>query len=538
MNNVLTLFNDFRKEHLSRCQYLIPVFMFSIMAYGFSIFNRTVSIDDLLYSYYISENFSIAGMRWGNYLLSFLFSTKEYSPFVGKYVSWLALVLAGIMVSFLFFCIGRCKKTVCYTIASCMFITYPLVIELWEYSYLGVSVSTSLGIISLLIIYCNINNPKEIKDHISSFLLSSIIMVFVFSLYESAIFIYITLVFVIIYFKLIKREFNKIKDWLFYGCMFTLPLFFAFIFKYLIGFVLVKVTGTTVSAFGDTKVYWASNSLYELFHSLAVGSVIKYFIRGLTYFPISEFVIFLFVFMFIISRDSIKTSFSCLIIGSMLIASLFFLSLLKGKTLPYRHAQTIELFISFVPYLALYETEGNYIQKKKAYSFEILAVLFLFFCTRQGVYTSELICLNNQRSDNEAMVIQNIGYRLYTEFDSSKKVVFCGNYHLGRFIESQIFVPSDNLEFLIRDLDDESKEKFVETNVNSCINWAMEAYNNQKTIEIYLSYYGYDVDVNEDFFDINTNIEYETIAERNGMKPLDIKDMGNYILVYFGEIGY
>ena len=48
------------------------------------------------------------------------------------------------------------------------------------------------------------------------------------------------------------------------------------------------------------------------------------------------------------------------------------------------------------------------------------------------------LALNNQRSDNEARIVNSIGQKLYSQFDLDKPVVFCGDYDMGHNIEYQI----------------------------------------------------------------------------------------------------
>ena len=53
----------------------------------------------------------------------------------------------------------------------------------------------------------------------------------------------------------------------------------------------------------------------------------------------------------------------------------------------------------------------------------------------------------------------------------------------------------------------------------------------------YMSYYGFDITVLEDLSDEEEKKlkgYYELIAKEEGMKPLEIKDMGDYIMVYLG----
>ena len=219
--------------------------------------------------------------------------------------------------------------------------------------------------------------------------------------------------------------------------------------------------------------------------------------------------------------------------------SLFFLSFLQGDYLTYRTAQTVQLFVAFVAYLLVEWLEG----KKKSYVVTI--VLLLCVCLKQSVNLHTLLALNNQRSDNEAYIARTIGFKLYSEFDVSKTVIFCGEYQLGSFIQDQLVIDENSfagkIESKIRDVIGQHSnryyDEFVSTNVNSFWNYQLNTYNGQIMLKNYMSYYGFDITVLEDLSDEEEKKlkgYYELIAKEEGMKPLEIKDMGDYIMVYLG----
>ena len=72
---------EFYKNAFAKKVYWVWTIICVIIAYGFSINNRTISIDGLSYDrYYLlpkSTSGLIAGKRWGFYLYSFLFASKN-----------------------------------------------------------------------------------------------------------------------------------------------------------------------------------------------------------------------------------------------------------------------------------------------------------------------------------------------------------------------------------------------------------------------------------------------------------------------------
>ena len=74
----------------------------------------------------------------------------------------------------------------------------------------------------------------------------------------------------------------------------------------------------------------------------------------------------------------------------------------------------------------------------------------------------------------------------------------------------------------------------MQTNVNSHLNWAFEAFA-QKYLGKLFSYCGYDITI-LGVSSAEARESYNRIAFEEGMKPFEIRDMGDYILVCIGEI--
>ena len=244
--------------------------------------------------------------------------------------------------------------------------------------------------------------------------------------------------------------------------------------------------------------------------------------------PIGEFVLALVIFVVIWIRKR-----GNYFIGLFLMISMFGLAILQGSHFGYRMAQTVHLFTAYSFFLLLNEIGGKKLGT-------ILCVLLMFMSYRQAIYLHELLALNNQRSDNEAALIQNIGYRLYSEFDISKEVVFIGKYDLGSTIDSVVYVDEDSLagkvELKLREIaglcGDEYDIPIVSTNVSSVFNWLIDSIFPEK-IEDFFSYYGFDIKVgNIDDAEFRENM-LKTVHDNN-MKSMDICEFDDFILVYLG----
>lgn len=480
------------------------IVLYTIISYGFSLFTRTVSVDDLAKDLYVGQGkYMLVGMRWFFYVWNRLFSTICYTPFLDEIIAFVFLIMATIVIGSIFEYITKNRNnTWPFVIFSVFFINYPLINEIWEYSGTCTAIYGGLALSSYSILYYLVSEERRsVIDYIFMGLLITPSM----ASYESVVFVYIELVLMVLY---LKTKNNNKYNWFMNGFKLAIPLIIAFVVRLVVGYGIISVMGLDYSPSGNSHLYWSQGTLSEGIRLIIDSNIEAYFSKRY-YLPILEFVIAFVLYCIIVVINCIK-NWKTLPLAVLIVLSIFTLSIIQASLLPYRTAQTVQLFVAFVYYM--------FIDNLNSYSKSIkitVVILFLFLGLRSSIYMHNLLALNNQRSENEAAVIRNIGQRLYTEFDSNKTVIFCGNYDMGNFIESQV-------------------EGLVQTNVQSAIDWSIIAFESQDMMKEYFSYYGFDIKTTDMYFDYQTNQKYEKIARDNNMKPLDIKDMGDYILVFFG----
>lgn len=535
LKNTLNEINHFLNEVVFNIRFYLPLLLITIITYGFNLFNRTIFIDDLAQEiYYGSGNIKLRGLRWGQWITDRIFTTIEFTPFVNKFLGVIFFVLTSIVICSILYKLDNNKNNKWkYTIFACIFVSFPLINEFFEY-FEALTIPLQFLLVSLSVLYQLVNEKVDILN----VAINGIILSFIMAGYEALIFTYIFLVLIILYKQYIL---NDKKGWIIEGLRYAYPLFVALLLRFLIGYLILFITGLTYEMDGAESIIW----LDEGFKAGLIGTLYNgwlYIIRGLSYFPIGEFVASLILYLIYIIKNQFKHKYSILL-GLLILISIFGLGILQGTRMLYRTAQSLYIFVGLAGYVICdkYCNETNKIKN-------ILLVLLLFISYRQAVYMHSLLALDNQRSDNEAAVIQNIGYELSSNYDLNKTVIFCGEYNIGENIESQISIKegslADKVESKIRDiLEDEDKpyyNEFVYSNVNSVLNWGRKSFDGQVMLKKYFSYYGYDINVLEDWQNKDGKSEsalirkYTDIAESNDMKPLSIKDMGDYILVYFG----
>ena len=531
---------------VSSKKFWIPLLFIAIISYGFSIMNRTIGIDDLSRkTYFMPSEFCEYFTRWGKVVYIRMFSTMNLSPFIDRFMALVFLILAGIALSFLFYILlGEDAYVWKYTVFSCVFVSYPLINELWEYSDGNMTVGINYLLIALTLIF-----QSQIREwNIRNVIVAAIPLTFVMASFESGAFAYVTLVILWLVIRIARNRQIQSISWFKDGIFCAISLVLALLFRTIIGTILVNIYKVPYTVGGATELAWGKESFSVILENW-FKNIKMYGAQMLVYFPIAIFVIAVlgFICLDICTGRTLQRQKGVFYFLSIIsIISLFFQSIIQGYYMPYRTAAGIQIFVAFVPlwYLDyIKECVDNCQERAKRRRYEICrsvgVIIFLFLAFRQSVYLNSLLALNNQRSDNEAAIVHEIGYRLYSEYDSNKPVVFTGSIDLGEFINSQITDSEQPLWPIKKALKpiiglSTTPKKFVMTNVRSGVDWSARAFNSQIMLKKYFSYYGYDINVIEEATPQKRG-EYYQLAIEEQMKPLEIRDMGDYVLVFLGE---
>lgn len=527
---VLNYIKEFIITICNQPKFYIPVIFFCTLTYGFNLFNETVSTDDLAGDYYIGSGFAMfKGFRWAMVIWGRVFTMVEFSPFIPKFIALIFLVLSSIVIAAILYKNTNNNNVWFYTIFSCMYITYSLNNEIWEYSGACICIYGGILLSAYSILYLMECQRVEIVDiAFTGFLLS-----FASGGYESSILVYITLVAIVLFLNKVIIKKNNYK-WFNDSVKYALSFFVSVLLKYLIGFMFIKLLNLGYQENGDTGINWIYYGMKDCMKIILNGNFKLYIVNALTYKPITLFMLSTIVFIFILVIKC--KSFDDYLLGTLTYLSIFSLSFVKGSALMYRTSQTVQLFVSVVAFLSVYLTYKNI----KTYRTVLMLILFVIY--GQGKYYHQLLALNHLRSENELSVVRNIGSEIYRKYGKNKTVVFVGAYDLGKYIKNQItlnnlrYSPLNSLLIKVYKDDEYYRNKIIETNVNSLLNWSeMTFFNNysQELMEKLFSYCGYEIDtIDENVFSVIEQCQKKALEK--DMKPFEIYDNGDYLIVNLG----
>ena len=423
-----------------------------------------------------------------------------------------------------------------YTIFSLLYITYPLIGEIWTYYLVQIYVPLCFAVVTL--IYLKIVNERTLK----TVGLSTLLFLPAAIGYEITYLVYITLTLMIIFLEYGIYE-TKRKGWFREGIIYAIPMLLGCLLRVVIGKLLLIIFRLPPALNGQREINWTKYPLSMIVKEMAYNFY-YYFIRVLEYMPIGIFVGALLVFVIISSILAVKQrQLKVLGFGMLVLVSLFSLSILQGSYMSYRTAWSIIVFVPFVGYLCVNQFDKIFSRatgKNGQILNKIIIGALIYFAFQQGTYLHYILALDNQRSDNEMAIARQLGYHILSEY-SEKKIVFVGEVDFGDWVNSQIVASEDSIggsiEHFFRQIFTPGvpNYKFTDSIVLSVLNGAKWTTNEEKQLYFkkYFSYLGYDI-VIDDTLTYEELQMYEKIADEENMRPFEIKEVDDVVLVNLG----
>ena len=519
--------------------YWIPTLFFAVSTFGYSIFNRTVDVDDLAADVYIgSGKVMIAAGRWGMNLWHKLVAVPRLTPASDRLLAACFLTLAGVLLSSLFFQMSNDRKNSeaisKYTILTCSLITAPILGEIWEYTGSNY-MSTGGMLISVVACYYLLTRKRV---GLKETLLSGGIMTLPMASYESGVLFYITLVCAILYYKYCVHDNHKriSLPYLKSAVQFAIPLVIALCLRVVVGHFLRLVMGIAKGTNGATGIAWKNDLFMDVLRKLVLDTYLNYVINGIVYLPITLFLLATFFFVgFSFFLTIKKKNGMILIAGIILVFSVFLLPIVQGTFLQYRAAISLPMLVSFALFCAM-ECLGSGRDSTRI----IVSGVVFYMIWVQSAYLNSELALNNQRSDNEMRIMSIIAQEIL-EKNTDKPVIFVGEYEASQYFKDAkkdyLDTTSGRLYLKVIDM---LKNKygyyyytlfhitqFPDTNVNSVINYSVAV---EGMMEKYLSYLGYDIPV----IDRESNKKALALAQQiiweNNIGPYQVFEAEEFVI--------
>lgn len=563
--------------------YMTVLSLTAVCSYGFLVTHQTVGIDDTPYTYYFEEGLNAIVGRWFLYLANKVFHVADFSPFITDFAGVLILMAAAVVWCSLLRAVCRDKVPFwSYLFFGCIMISCPLISEVYTY-YLhnGVSVGYLCAGISLCFFEeCKSLLEKEKKETGSRGRLlvaglgSTLLLWIALGCYESFMIVWLLGVLLV----LLTEKYMGASRKLFPSLAVAAAAAVAAI-------VLRSVMITAVIAafdLGDMRDEAVQRSITEMlawmfqegaaaeFAMVVKRFYVMYCVFAYAYYPIRIFVYSaVFMTVFSIWRGIRQRSLWIPVLTAGSFLTCFLLAVIEGKATYYRTAQFVPIICAYGAFLFLYAVHGLRgslllsVRKRTAASDKAgTASDRVKTAVARGTEAMALFALSaalwNQCFDmNHWFYVdwmkyevardtaERVAMELEKGFDTSKPVVFMGQYEIPREIIADAYVQYGTETFYkIRrwtdPIDEHLLEKFyrsygvwvAQTPGLSVIDWGQSAFGDDSELVRFFAMHGYGLTPyteSENYAAIGTASQGLPNFPQEG----SIVDAGDYIIVHF-----
>ena len=417
-NNTLSQYLDGIKYFLKHKLYYIPVLLVAIFSYGFLVTHYSVNIDTLSAERYFEEGMLLGQRRITATIIHKIFNVMEFNPFFADGLAVIILILSAIIMCALFKKIAKDKLSLAsYTIFSCLFLSYPLINEIFVYTPSGISISLGFLIVSivLIIMYESLNNIK-----IGNVIFASIGLFLATSLYESFFTVYFVGIFIILILYCLANK-VQFKEMCIIFLILFIPAIIGAVLEFTLPEIIIKIFEVEINTNAEKSILYGELGIIGGIKNVGITMLEKYFINGMFYLPIAVFVfsnIACIISGIALSVKNKNFTFILLFLGLMI--GTISLSILKGEAAAYRTCQTFQVFCPFA-IIILYEIINEH--KKQAIKIITTAVAgILIFYQVKNLHT--IFYLNYQRYEEEKNTLTKVCNEIEMKYGTEKPVLF------------------------------------------------------------------------------------------------------------------
>lgn len=557
--------------------YMGILLLAAVCAYGYKVTNATIGIDDTPSLYYFEEGLIAIVGRWVLFLLNKVVALAEFVPFVTDFAAVVILVLAAIAWSALFYSVlGEKVPVIGYAFFGAVFISSPLISEVFTYFlHNGIAIGYLCCGISLCCVRewqsgrRKMQKKSGIREKINCFALSKIAVAAVFlwiamGCYESFMILWLAGLMLLLLTERIAlgRQEKDVFATLVAGAVTAL---LAIVLRSLMIVVVTKVfhleylQGEAVQRSVTEMLGWMLQP--GAFSELAMilkRTFVLYGVFAYAYLPIRIFVLSACVITVVTLVRVIRgRDLWALVLLPAAYLAAFSLLFIEGKATLYRSAQFLPVFCGYGALLLVYgiwQLTGNSAKKTKkamgrklsagvrGLTFLVLAVILWNQCMDM----TRWFYIDKKKYDEAVKTVDQIALDLERGFDTSKPVIFTGNYEIPYSIiqdayvsySSPIYYKMKRLTDLIDpDLLDKynrgSKGVWVaQTPSLSVIDWGRYAFDSDAELVKFFGMHGHQLVALEDI-SLYADAEKESLDLPEYPQEGYIVDKGEYIIVHF-----
>lgn len=551
----------------------------AVCAYGYKVTNVTIGIDDTPSLYYFEEGLIAIVGRWVLFLLNKVIFLAEFVPFVTDFIAVGLLVLAAIVWTVLFYSVlGEKIPVVGYAFFAAIFVSSPLISEVFTYFlHNGIAIGYLCCGLSLCCVrewqgsIRKMRKGSGIREKFECLAVMRLVAAAVFlwiamGCYESFMILWLAGLLLLLLSERIRLGAERIVRTGERGVFGTLvggalAALAAVLLRSLMIVVLTKVfrleylQGEAVQRSVTEMLGWmVQPGAFGEFAMLLKRTFVLYGVFAYAYLPIRIFVLSAAVITVVTLVRVIRGRdvWALVLLPAAYLAA-FSLLFIEGKATLYRSAQFLPVFCGYGALLfaySIYELTGSPGRgghRKLCLGTRGIAVAVLVVITwNQCMDMTKWFYIDKQKYDAAVKTVDQIALDLERDFDTSKPVIFTGNYEIPYSIVKDAYVSYGDRKYYkmkrLTDLiDPDLLDKYnrgskgvwvAQTPALSVIEWGRYAFDNDAELVKFFAMHGHTLTACED---IDRYAEAEKASLELPEYPQDgyIVDKGDYIIVHF-----
>lgn len=451
--------------------YVIALAITAVCGYGYEIVTPMIGIDDTAVKLYIGDGLEVVMGRWTVYLLNKVFFMAEYAPFMMEFVGVLLLCMgATLFVVLLRRILGERVGVVAATIFACVYVSNPIISELYIYYYHN---GVDFGYLLLALALWLFLDGMEARGR-EKFLpfVGSMLLAWVASgCYESLLILYILGIILVIFLRGLTGE----DELTLTHVVGNLAIGAALSVGIIVLRTLMIEALTIIFGLQDVLGDMAQRNLLEIFDVLLredgadyIKMLIKrywvvYFVNGFVYLPTAGYVLSVIVMggYAIVNSIRRKNIWLPLLWAGMLITP-FLLTLMEGQVSYYRSCQFMPFFTA-TGILLLYLPVAKYERIPAVRWGIVLGAAILVY--NQAAALNENFYVDSLKYEDTKEVLLGIAQDVEQEYGTELPVIFTGYYEIPQPIMERYCVSYGSWQYrwitrITDKIDPHIKEKY------------------------------------------------------------------------------
>ena len=423
MENLKKEYKNVVKSFLINKVFIVAVILVTVLSFGFTITHPSVGMDDTAFDRYYQGKEMLSIGRWGSYLVYQILDITEFVPFWIDFIaSFIIMVTAVLWCVFLKKNLGDKLSDTAYIIFATVFISFPVINEIFIFANCNIAVmlGSFLASLGIMVFYENYTNIHKKSIYVASALILTLAM----SMYEACAQIMLVSICTTAILMIYTNKDKKIKDIFKY----VFSILGILIISVVLNSIIVKLIyllGVRVSDVADKEINWGKYGIIESI-SLIVTNIFNA-MKNYRYFPVLIFDIFALVGLVIsVSQSDKRKNYMILLLYLAMFLSNFAISVLQLDSVLYRTCTSWGLFVAIMVMVS-YKILSEYDLTK------IIATVGIFILVLLQTKTLNQLFYNDyMRYQKDLSIANELIYDLEKSYDTSKPLVIMGTPYKGR----------------------------------------------------------------------------------------------------------